>query len=475
MGGRGVAPVLGLALLLGFVIAGALAVFAVGVTVVDSSQDQTETAQAEQSMLAAAESADALATGDRQSADFSFEGAGDGVTDVDETAGRLNITQYVDGEAETVILDDAELGAFRFERDNTEFAYQAGAVWRLDDVGDPVLIRAPELHYTGQTLTFPFVTVTGDATDGQQTGVMEVSETEAVYPDAPTDFNPLRNGTVKLEVESRYCAGWEEYFVQQTEGAIVESCGETGDTSDDELLVELVVPFEMSGTEESILAAEFENEENINGTFDEVEEINMPSPSGLIESKIEQATDEGEHLSTDPGTVDEGLYYADEMSGGYEFDTSNGDVEVAVDGPVFEDIDQDDYIDIEDDGTVTIFAADEVLNDATGGGDTYFGNESDTNQLRLLVHSDVDEVGGDTNDELYAFIYAPNSHVDFGQASSIEFEGGVVADKFSVDNGNPGITANPLAKETELEYEFGGRSIYYLHVTRTEIEFSGEP
>jgi flagellin-like protein len=468
MNGRGVTPVLGLVLLVGITVAGSMAIFVVGASLIGDSQEQVQATQVESSTVGVAKRADDLHAGKRTNATFSYEGSGEGRPRVEPDAGRLNITQYVDGEAKTVLIDDKPLGALVYERGRREYAYQSGGVWERSRSGRTRLIRNPSVRYGNGMLSFSFINVTGEGGLDSETGTMSLETVTDRFPTQSTT-NPLENGTVMIELESRYCDGWETHFRQQTSGAIVETCRETGETNRGELRVELIVPFEFEGTSPyAVIANDVDKKGNptIGGGGVKLGH-DYPSASRLVERKVDACSaGEGNPITGD--TVDEpGLHCIGSMdrTTQYTFDTSNGDIAVAVDGPA-----SPGGIEIIGNGEVTLFMNGSLFGNVAGNFE--IGEPGAAEQLTMFVHSEYDvgdKGGGKTS--VHGFLYAPNSELDI--RGTPEFEGAMVIDNLTLA-GNAKISYDADAASKERSFDAGGSAVYYLHIDESRVEFNDD-
>lgn len=462
---RAVSPVLGLVLLLGLTTLGALSLFVVSSTVLGGPQHQAETAQAEQSLAQFADSADRIARQGDGTATYRVRGSDRGTVSVDGAAGHYEVR--IERGGTTDVLTSGSLGAYRYVGpDDTVVAYQGGGVWRLDARGEARMVRPPEFHYRAgpeATLTLPVVRLEGAGTDAvPASGSMDVTEQRTLYPRLPDDANPMDNGTVYVEIGSRFCAGWESFFRDRTDGAIAETCDETGETAADELLVHLTVPFSFDGLGgDAAIARSITNTGvgagGVTGPTDEGPH-SLESVSGVVEARVADC-DAGEGQPLAPTVDDPGLYCSSGISGGtYEFETHGGDVDVAVDGTF-----DPDRVEIRGDGNVTIFANGSVLPTYSDN----VGNASHPDRLRIMVHSGED-VGwnGAGSSDIYALIYAPNSRVDFHGAVTIT--GGVVADEIEL-GGSAVIDGHPSVSDLRVQFDQGGEPFYYLHVSETVL------
>jgi hypothetical protein len=318
-------------------------------------------------------------------------------------------------------------------------------------------------------LSFSFINVTGEKGVGAKSGTVSVSETSKRFP-TNTLTNPLENGTVLVELESRYCEGWETHFRRQTDGAIAESCSETGDTTDAELQVELVVPFEFDGTGgATVITNQKDEPNNPNAGIEGNVKIghNYPSASDIVERKV-TACANGEGSSLTGSTISQpGLNCAGSLDKktSYTADTTNGDITLVVDGPV-----NPGGLDIQGDGTVTVLANGPVFSNVAGNNE--IGEQGAAEQLRILVHSnyDVGASGWGTSD-VYGILYAPEAKILMDGGGNPIFTGAMIVDNLQM-GGKSKVEYDPAVATAGFGFEAGGQGLYYLHVDETQVRFS---
>jgi hypothetical protein len=240
VGGRAQSSPIGIILILGITLTGAVGLAVFGGAALDDAQQDSRVGQAEQSMTQFDSQAAQVALGGSDSQRVQF-GSNSGQYSVDEDAGRVklihknwNDSNATDHEYE---IYNASLGAVVYESGDSELAYQGGGVWRTDADGDARLVSPPEFHYRRATLTFPIVRITGDSSvSGSASGRISRVETanrifvneSETYPDGSTKLlNPVQNGNMTVEITSRYCDGWREYFQERTDGT-VSDCDSDG-------------------------------------------------------------------------------------------------------------------------------------------------------------------------------------------------------------------------------------------------------
>lgn len=226
MGQRAVSPVMGMVILAGLTAIVGLSVVVVGITVVDGAQSSAETTQAENSMVEFANTANDVAQSSTQSDSFELTGADDATTWVNESAGKVELSLYDNG-TETW-TESGTFGVLKQETsDDTEIAYQGGGVWKHEQ-GGVSMVSPPDLEYRDEpvpTLTFPVVQLEGDAVDsGALQGSLNVDTRDSVS----NGINPLDGDYLTIDVQSRYCEGWENHLEDQTNTTFDERCAGDG-------------------------------------------------------------------------------------------------------------------------------------------------------------------------------------------------------------------------------------------------------
>ena len=233
---RGQASVIGTALMIGLVIAGATLTVALGGVALTDLQDSTEAQQSELALTQfdSAVSTVALGRSDVRQVTMGGRGTASETATVQPNAGQLTVTFINASTGARCDVVDTSLGSVVTESGDSEVAYQSGGVWRRSG-DDSRMVSPPEFHYRGRTLTLPVIAVNGNGA-GETMTVREQGST--TYGPCPDGENPLTNGRVVVTIESRYYDAWGSYFEQRTHGNV--DYDHTAETT----TVELVVPLE---------------------------------------------------------------------------------------------------------------------------------------------------------------------------------------------------------------------------------------
>ena len=390
MNARGMTPVVGVVLLFGFVLVGALAVFMGATVALEGMQQDIEADRVEQAMVefnsqkyVASQFSDAPVGTDLDTSHY-------GITTREESG---TITVESDDLPEDISLT---IGTVEWEgEDGTKIASEGGAVFR-ETGAETRVVSAPPVEYdpVTNTLNLKVMNTVGD--DDLGSGAVRLSN---------TNTTPYASGTitesdhVTVTVESEYCVGWERYFVKQSgESAIQESCGE------DDTVVAQLGYLDFSDSFSSGIGHHPDgdvddfNQSAHGPTFESTSSGYSQPVDGLIYELLEDAKNESneefEEFENRSDPIEAGFYY--------------------VDGEL--NIDEDMTVDIGD-GDVTLV----VEGDVVGSGDVSVENPNDS-AFRVYSAGDVFDIGGawcteacDSNDSHYIQVYGVSTMaIDFG-------------------------------------------------------------
>lgn len=470
---RAQSEVIGTVLLLGITIAAVTATVATGSVVLAAVTDDARTAGVENGMSQFTSQSNLVALGETDAKRFDLGSVDGGDLRLEEDAGRVEIRIERPNGTNSVYTES--LGTLVYAGDGREIAVQGGGVWTTTGDGGR-MISPPEYHYRDETLTFPIVRLTGDGA-ARGTGVIrQANASEAVFSGSG---NPLQNGTVVVEIESEYYEGWYDFFTRRADGDVTKD--DANRTVTARLVVSDTVSFDRTLSVARSDGYSHTGNQNNELNEDEYREgTTNPSPDGMIESEIEAAAannDNGDESCVTAsgfdgcGTVGSGVYHFDgdaTVDGTLQFDTSGGDVVVAVDGD----------FDIGDD--------DVIVTDDTDNGVTYYINGSFDLQGSPYVGTDpapiqaqrnvfyvaggfLDGSGGDGNPTIEAIVYAPDADVVTNGNPTLR--GSFVTNSLET-GGNAEVAYDPNLDD--LEITIGGGSdenpITYLHVSENVVE-----
>lgn len=445
---RGQANVLGVVLLVGMVVTGSVALLLVGAAGLDAYEASAEVDQAERSLLEFTHATHTATADGGERVPVSTGAFERGTVETSADAGRLRIVHETDSGTEE--LYDESLGTVRYTADgDTELAYQGGGLWRTDGAGTAA-VSPPPIEYRDGTLTVPVVRVA----EGQHHGTGASLDGAVRQAGPPTHIDLQRDGrsgapatgTVRLEIESEYCDGWEREVEASVPGRVTERCT---DGHPGRVQFEFGVPPRIGVVESAIIAHEIEfgseanrtliegdvrtgavDEDRVNGTVFDAG-YDAPSVDAAISGMVDRCTDDD--FGDLPEKVDEpGRYCVDSIDGGHTVDTSAGDIEVVVRDSIGDPTYKDE-LRVEGSNTLTLY----VDGDLKAGGNAVIGNESDPGRTRLLLSANSTVATGTGTPALAGLLYAPDSTVTLQGDPTVD--GSVVGERIVVPNNNPGV------------------------------------
>ncbi|MUW14623.1 hypothetical protein GJ633_08020 [Halorubrum sp. CBA1125] len=480
---RGQSEVIGVVLLLGITIAAITVTVATGSAALGLVTDEARSASVENGMSQLSSQSSLVALGETDARRFDLGSVDAGQLRLDEDAGHVTIRVERENAPDEPVYD-GPIGTLVYEGERRDVALQGGGVWASQD-GHGWMISPPEYHYHKSTLTFPIVKLEGgERSPSSGTGVVRRSPATTGTVDAPA--NPLQNGTVVVEVQSAYYEGWYDFFAQRADGSV------TKDDANQTVTTRLVVPDEVEFDKPVTLGAggyshqgggNGKGKGNGNAGLDEslYSEGNVyPSPGPAIESELANADENGEDLESDcfdAGTCTAGAYHASgdvTLDRDVDFDTSDGDVVVAVDGDLELGSNSLEVTDTGD-GTVRYYVNGSVF--ANGDASVGTANEGDEAQRNQFFVRDgfLEDGPGQGNVEIDAIVYAPNSETDL--AGSVTLRGGFVFESLSTRSN--AFTVEPDGSPGTLTFTIPGGAdrspITYLHVSENvvKVDFDG--
>jgi hypothetical protein len=466
---RGQSELIGVILVFGLMIVGAVVVVALGASAIGDSQDRLSEQRAEKAMTQFDSRAAQVALGQSGMQQVSFGSTLGNQMTVDNDTGRVKIT-IDNGTGERVLLNES-LGSVTSEIEDTSIAYQGGGVWRHQD-GDSLMVAPPEYHYRDRTLTFPVVRVSNPSwTDRSERVTIQNEGRTRIYPD-DTNRNPLADGTVQVTITSDYHEGWKSFFEQRAEGSVRHY------PDNRTVTVDLEVPFRET-FDHAVVAtggdgAIDSGSTSPHGGFDSptLENTSRPSASTKIDSRINDcASGACADLSSELGddTLENGTYYADsdQTIAGATYDTTDGDIDVVVDGDL--DFDGSDHT-ITGSGMVSFY----LKGDMHVSGNTNVNSGGDPEDLLVMIHSNGGDVAtASGTPQFTGLIYAPNSNLTInggGNPSNDNIYGAAVVQNATA-NGNGNLHFDPSISYTTEEFA-STNQITYLHITENQIRVS---
>ncbi|WP_123622039.1 archaellin/type IV pilin N-terminal domain-containing protein [Halorubrum sp. CSM-61] len=469
---RGQSEVIGVVLLLGITIAAVTVTVATGSAALGLVTDDARSASVENGMSQLSSQSSLVALGETDARRFDLGSVDGGQLRLDENAGRVEVR--IENGSDTTTTYDGSIGTLEYVGDRRTVAMQGGGVWAMEgDRGR--MISPPEYHYRGETLTFPIVRVTGDeSSPASGTGVVRRNASASNVTGTP---NPLRNGTVVVEVESEYYEGWYDFFVRRADGTV------TKDDANQTATARLVVPEEVS-FERTLTVGQsdgYSHQGNPNGELNEseyVSGVSSPSPGPLIESSIESAAGNNDNTSCvtssgfdDCDTLRTGTYYIDgdaTVDGNLDFNTTDGNITIVVDGDF--DVGNSELTVVDDSDNGVKYYVNGSLNFQ---GDGYVGTanddiEAERNQF-YVNEGFLDNSDGDGNPTIEAIVYAPNADVVTKGNPTLR---GAFVTRSLETGGNANVEYDPDLAGLEIRVTGGSgqNAITYLHVSENVIE-----
>ena len=484
---RAQSETLGFVLLFSLVLVAAGTIVSFGVIAVDNSEERLSADRAEKVMTQMDSEISMVALGRTDSQRMRFDRISGEKFKIDENAGRINIERINDSGTDN-ILDNVTLGEVRFERGDTVVAYQGGGVWRSDGSGGS-MVSPPEFNYRDRTLTLPLVTVSGSTSLSRGATIEKAGPSERHFPNATAgQTNPLEDDVVQVTIETEYHRGWKNYFESRTEGDV------TYKPEEQLVRVNLTAP-SVVDFENGVAATEINGDNTGNVKFEKKTTLKSPAPSAS--KRVDRKVDNCKSNCTDVhsslgGTKSAGKYYTDDdlsIDTGTVFDTSDGDIEVIVDGGLTFDgnggpgnLDQE----ITGDGQVRFY----VKGDVTISGNAAVNTGGDPDDLLMLVHSDADSVKDSGTIQFTGFIYAPNSNVTISGGGKCGYKkkgkkkgksgkkkcsgnvvGGIVADTVTGNGG--AYVKHGGSASIRLKFETSSDVLTFLHISTNPVTISG--
>ncbi|ACM56792.1 DUF7289 family protein [Halorubrum lacusprofundi] len=472
---RGQSEVIGVVLLLGITIAAVTVTVATGSAALGLVTDEARSASVENGMSQLSSQSSLVALGGTDARRFDLGSVDGGQLRLDEEAGRVEVR--IENGTDTITTYNGSIGTLEYVGDRRNVAMQGGGVWAMEG-GRGRMISPPEYHYRGETLTFPIVRLIGD--ESSPTSGTGIVRRTANDPGAVTETaNPLRNGTVVVEVESEYYEGWYDFFTRRADGTV------TKDDANQTTTARLVVPEEVS-FDRTLAVSEADgyshsgNKNNELSEGDYVEGESFPSPGSLIADQIAAAADDNDNGTetcvtasgfngcgtVGSGTVGSGVYYFGgdaEVIGDLTFNTTDGDIVVAVDGDF--DIGDND-ITVEDGrNNVTYY----INGSLDLQGSPTVSVDSASRNVFYVNGGFLDGSAGDGNPTIEAIVYAPNANVVTNGNPTLR---GAFVTKSLSTGGNAKVQYDESLRGLEIRITGGSgqNPITYLHVSENVVE-----
>jgi hypothetical protein len=467
---RGQMGPIGMTLVFGLVMVGAVLIVAFGVSSLGGAEESLDNQRAEKTLTQFDSKAALVALGNTDTQTVTLATINEGNYVVREDRGWMNIS-YVNASGESVPIVNETMGAITYESSDTTVAYQGGGVWRTSGGANSVMVSPPEFHYRDRTLTVPLVTVSG-AGSLDSDPVISHNETVGYFPNkSKSNFlNPVAGTEVNVTVHSEYFLAWGQYFEERTQGDVSYNYDRRV------AMISLVPPFDEKF--DSVVSTTKSNGITVNGNDPDPspseEGTNYPTVDGRIERKIADCesgsvsctslADSNQTITT-PGT-----YYVDgDFTSALEVDSPGGNVTVIVDGTYGPDI--VDIVNLSSPHAVDVF----VREDFEIG--EYNLDDGDPYESRVLVHSDGDVTWrGDS--KFVGLVYAPQSDCDFngGGKYAVNLNGSAACRDMDI-NGNPNNFAYDASVMEDISLDLTRDDVtqlQYLHITTNDINVTSD-
>jgi len=337
--GRGQSEILAIVLLFGIVALGATGVLLFGASATSDLKQQAENDRTELSFIELRQTLGAAARNHEDARSIDLDVGEDGAV-AKEDSGWIRV--------ESDALDDdinLSIGTVEYTGDDgTRIAYQAGGVFRGTGNATRV-VSGPPIHYANgdSTLTFPVITVDGDARIGP--GPVTVAHNSTTtYDEAAV----LEDENVRITVKSDYYRGWEQYFRVQAGNPVVQSVDHGNRTvtvqfgydefeqAFDEGVIHTPGGLDdfCTGGGSDCTVGDAERDGRMRPIDPVVREIADDAEEGAISVDRDLGVVDGDHTGSDE--LADGTYVADEIreSAEIEFDLSDGNATLVVTGDV---------------------------------------------------------------------------------------------------------------------------------------------
>ncbi len=235
-----------------------------------------------------------------------------------------------DNDGNRIDLGDGTLGTIEYESDDgTRVAYEGGAVFRETGVEIRIL-SMPPVFYDRETSTFQFSAVSLDEGKTIDSGGIDIRRSN-VYTG---DLRYIQNDRLYVQIESEYCLGWEQALSTHAGSSVVEEPCYEGDNEDGTLKARLGYDEAENAFSSGLALPDSDNlrtsEGKGNSDSIEVDENEFPPLNHTIAAMAEDFKNKSEPQSAES----HGEFFTEGMTGTYNFDLSDGDATVVVNGSV---------------------------------------------------------------------------------------------------------------------------------------------
>lgn len=217
---RGMSSVLGVALVLGLVLAASMVIVGVGANTIGESQSTVSMETAATQMEALNSKINAVIGQPDSESSISVASLGAGQLDVENNS-WINVSVRAN-DGSVTSTGNMTLGQISYTQDDQKVAIQGGGVWRSNAGSDgAAIVSEPMFEYRTRggnpTLTLPVVDVTGVDIDGDTVGVRQTGSSVRKLD----RINPLALGQqVNITIKSEYYKPWGELLEKRTNGDV---------------------------------------------------------------------------------------------------------------------------------------------------------------------------------------------------------------------------------------------------------------
>ncbi len=485
---RAQSSVLGYVLLVGLVIAVIGATVAIGSIAYADSTADAEYANVENAMSQFSSKASLVALGESDGKWFSLGSVDEGTVSVDETAGTIRIYQVPTDStlAETDPLVEESLGAIVYDTGSKALAYQNGGVWSHDGTNSS-MVSPPEYYYRGSTLTLPIVSVDGSGQQsGSVTGEFNRIESGSELEALPT--NPLTNGSIYVEIESRYYEGWYQFLNERTEGTTTQ-CQSPDSAAvcqrSDSVVTELSVPSSLEIDSGVVISrdSEYSEPKSRSAEITTPSRRTLPNSEPLISQQIQDAQETNDNgAACDTGsnpneigncTLTNGTYYFDDdvrVGDTVSMNTTGGNISFVVNGSLV--LGGDLSVIDDTNNTVTYYVRDDLVLDENNIEISTTDEETESYRQVFIIGDDIDFQNNGQFGTIHAVIFAPNADVAVSGGGNSVLRGSLIVNDLSIDAGGS-VTIRQdetTFRASPIDVTASPNRIRYLHVTKNVVQ-----
>jgi hypothetical protein len=207
-------------LLLGLTVVGTTAIVVYGGAALNDTENAMESRNVEHAMKQLDARASRVAIGSSSAQEVTIPTQNDGTLRSESDSGWINVSVKNRSSGEVTTIVNQTLGQVVYANDGKKIAYQGGGVWKTQE-GNSVMLSSPEMHFRGQTLTLPIVTIQDDQEFSDQVRIEANGSAERKFPGS-TDFdNPISgNKHVNVTIHSEYYEAWADFMLDRAGGVV---------------------------------------------------------------------------------------------------------------------------------------------------------------------------------------------------------------------------------------------------------------